>query len=284
MRTRWGRALGALVGIGIVTTAAAPARASSVESTLALVLGGVVITDIVFATYGISVAGKGQLPSQGWAIAETVFTVPQTVAVNVLFGTFAGKDDDDDALRVLALVPTMGVSILTTHGIWATSTTNVRPGVLAGSSIAVGADIALSTSALSAAMNGHLVGRPMGITAMLLTAPQVATASYLAATSAPGDRAGWIGLGAWSGALFVHGLVSTIRSHGSRDPEPANEPFPAPPPPPLLLPAKEPPPPPPLVPDNRPPLMVPESLRIGPTIVSDGVATAMGIGISGALF
>ena len=30
--------------------------------------------------------------------------------------------------------------------------------------------------------------------------------------------------------------------------------------------------------------MVPESLRIGPMMVTDGVATAMGIGVSGVLF
>ena len=288
MQTTWRRALAGLVGIGIVTTAAAPARASSsVESTLALVLGGIVITDIVFATYGIAVAGKGELPSPGWTIAETVFTVPQTVAANIFYGAIAGKDDDD-AVRVLALIPTMGVSILSTHGIWGTASTTVRPGVLAGSSIAVGANIALSTGAIAAAGNGHLSGRAVGITTMLLTAPQVAAASVIAANSPSSDRAGWIALSAWSGTLFVHGLVSAIRGHGSNDPQPAIEPDSAPPPQPPSPPppANAPPPfrPPPLVPNNRLPLMVPESLRVGPTIVTDGVATAMGIGVSGVLY
>ena len=37
-------------------------------------------------------------------------------------------------------------------------------------------------------------------------------------------------------------------------------------------------------PDSRSPLLVPASLRLGPTVMSDGVATAVGIGVSGALY
>jgi hypothetical protein len=51
--------------MGIVTTVAAPARANAIETALAVVVASVVITDVTFATYGIAVAGKGQLPSKG---------------------------------------------------------------------------------------------------------------------------------------------------------------------------------------------------------------------------
>lgn len=282
MRTILRRALGGLLGIGIVTTAAAPARASNdLETFVAVVVAAVVIPDVVFATYGIAVAGKGELPSKGWSIAETIFTVPQTVIGNTFYGTLQAKDEDEDGVRVALLASTMGVTILTTHGIWSTATTKVRPGVLAGSSIAVGADVALSTGVIASALSGRFSGRPIGITTMLFTAPQIAAAGYLGATSPSSSRAGWIGLTAWSGTLFLHGLVSTIRGHADNDPSPADPPVP----PPLPLPPKQtPPPPPPFVPNDKAPLMVPESLRIGPTIVSDGVATAMGIGVSGVLF
>jgi hypothetical protein len=287
MRTTWRRGLAGLVGIGIVTTAATPARASDADGLLAalvVVAAGIVITDVVFAAHGISVAGKGELPDNGWSIAETVFTIPQTVAGNLIVATVVSKDDED-ALQVLGLLPTIGVTILSTHGIWGTATTNVRPGVLAGSSIAVGADIALTTSVLARTVNGRLSTRAVGVTTMLFTGPQVAAASYLAATSPASDRGGWIALSAWSGALFVHGLVSTIAGHRSSDFGPVEAPPPPPPPPiPLPTPPVKAPPPPLEMPDNRPPLMVPESLRIGPMMVTDGVATAMGIGVSGQLF
>ena len=101
---------------------------------------------------------------------------------------------------------------------------------------------------------------------MILTTPQLITATYLGATSPPSSRAGWIALSAWSGGLFVHGLASSIAgSHGD-----ISTPLPAPPP--------EPPP------SSRPPLMVPASLRVGPMLVTDGVASVPGIGVSGVLF
>ncbi|MEP7122134.1 MAG: hypothetical protein ABJE95_14540 [Byssovorax sp.] len=284
MRTTWRRALTGLVGIGIVTTTAAPARASGLDSVvgvLVVVAAGIVVTDVVFAAHGIGVAAKGELPTSGWSIAETVFTVPQTVASNLVYARVS--KDDDDPIQVLALVPTIGVSILSTHGIWGTATTNVNPGVLAGSSIAVGTDIALTTGVLSRAMSGHFSSRPVGITTMLFTGPQVAAAGYLAATEPASSKSGWIALSAWSGALFLHGLVSTIAGHSSSEEGPVEAPPPPPLPRPLLVPANAPPPPPP-VPDDRPPLMVPESLRIGPMMVTDGVATAMGVGVSGVLY
>jgi hypothetical protein len=290
MRTTLRRALTGLVGMGIVTTAATPARASDMDGVvgaLVVIAAGIVITDVVFAAHGLGVAGKGELPGNGWSIAETIFTVPQAVAGNLVVATVASKNNEEDALQVLSLLPTIGVSILSTHGIWGTATTNVRPGVLAGSSVAVGSDIALSSYVLTRTAAGHLSRRSVGVTTMLFTAPQVAAAGYLAATTPAADRGGWIALGAWSGALFVHGLISTIAGQSGSDSWPVEAP-PPPPPPPLPLPLPPPPanaPPPPLqIPDNRPPLMVPESLRIGPMMVTDGVASAMGIGVSGVLF
>jgi hypothetical protein len=282
MRTTFRRALGGLLGLGIVTTAAAPARASDgLGSFFATVVAVVVIPDIVFASYGITVAAKGQLPSSGWSIAETVWTVPQTITGNLLYSELGRHQGDDTALQTILLLPTIGVSILSTHGIWSSATTNVRPSVLAWSSVAVGADVALTTGILSSSRHGKLSGRPIGITTMLFTAPQVAAASYFAATKPAPDRAGWIALSAWSGTLFLHGLISTLAGGETREDQPEDAPPAPPPPPPVRMTPSQPVRP---VPDNRPPLMVPESLRVGPTIVTDGVATALGIGVGGVLF
>jgi len=276
MRTIPRRVLGGLLGIGVVTTAAAPAHASNMfDSYFLAAVAITVIPDVTFATYDIVVASKGELPSSGWSIAETITTVPQTLLFNPMYAAVQDNDDGKDSLQVLLLVPAAGSAILSTHGIWSAATVNVRPAVLAGSSIAVGVNAALSTGVLANAVNGRFSGRAVGFAGMLLTAPQIAVGSYLSATSPSSNRAGWIGLTAWSGTLFLHGLVSMIRGHESHKVEPAP---PVPPPPPLLQ------QPPPFVPNERPTLLVPASIRVGPTVVSDGVASAPGIGISGVLF
>ncbi len=177
-------------------------------------------------------------------------------------------DRDNDGLHAAGLIPTMDVSILTTHGIWATATTDVHPGVLAGSSIVVGIDVALTSGVISSLGAGRFPGRAGGVVTLLFTGPQVAATGYLAAISPASDRGGWIALSAWSGALFTYGLVSAIHDHGAA----------------RAVTTSAPPAPPPLVPDKRPPLIVPESIRLGPTVVSDGVASAVGIGVSGVLF
>jgi hypothetical protein len=285
MRTTWRRALGGLVGMGIVTTAAAPAHA--LDQFDRYFIAGVVISlipDVTFATYDIVVASKGELPSHGWSVAETALTVPQTSFGYIASVALQGKgNDENSATQVLVLIPTIGVSILSTHGIWSTATTNVRSSVLAGTSAAVGADAALTTGVLTRTFTGHLSSRAVGITGMVFTAPQVAVASYLGATS-PSSRAGWIALSAWSGGLFLHGLASAIAGNHNESPPPA--PAPAPPAPPLspALPPGQAPSPAPTAPSARPPLLVPGSLRMGPMIVSDGVASAPGIGVSGVLF
>ncbi len=288
MRTTWRRALGGLAGLGIVTTAASPAHAlDQIEGYFVAAIVVTAIPVVTFATYDIAVAGKGDLPSRGWSIAETALTMPQTILGHAFTaGLQASGNDEDSALHVAVLLPTIGFSILSTHGIWSTATTNVRSSVLLGTSAAVSADAALTTGVLARTFTGHLSSRAVGITGMVFTAPQVAAASYLAATGPSSSRGGWIALGAWSGGLFVHGLVSAIAgNHGEDSAPPLPPPAPpdlpsSPPPPPGQAPSPSPPPP----PNNRPPLMVPESLRVGPMIVTDGVASAPGIGVSGVLF
>jgi hypothetical protein len=265
------RALGALLGIGIVTTAAAPAHAfSGIADAYIYSLVITVLPDAAFATYGIVVAGKGELPSAGLSIAEIAVTAPQTVFYTTVYAAYQGKDDDQEPLPSFFLIPSAATSILTTHGIWSTATSNVRPGVLAGASIAVGIDAVLTTGVLASTFNGRLSGREIGVATALLTAPQIAVASTLAATSPGPSRAGWIGLSAWSGALFVHGLASAIHGHG--DDPPPRAPFPS------ILRAPRP------APSSRRPLLGPSSIHVGPVVVSDGVASAPGIGVSGVLF
>jgi hypothetical protein len=267
MRSIWRCALGGIFGLGLITTAAAPAHAFS--DVAELYLYTLVITalpDAALGTYGVVVAARGELPGRGLSIAETAVAVPQTVFYSTFYAAYQAKEDDQGSIPMFLLMPTVATSILSTHGIWSTATTQVRPGVLAGASIAVGVDAALSTGAIASTLSGQLSGRDIGVATLALTAPQIAVGGYLVATTPASDRAGWIGLTAWSGALFLHGLASTIRGHRAN----------------VILPRSS-----PMAwraPNDGPRLVVPGSIRVGPTVVTDGVASAPGLGVSGVLF
>jgi hypothetical protein len=262
MRSIWRRALGGIFGLGILTTTAAPAHAFSGVADLYLYT--LVITslpDAALGTYGIVVAARGELPARGLSIAETAVAAPQMAFYSTFYAAYQGKEDDQGSIPMVLLIPTVATSILSTHGIWSLATTRVRPGVLAGGSIAVGVDAALTTGVVASTLSGQLSGRAIGVTTLVLTAPQVAVGGYLAATTPASDRAGWIGLTAWSGALFLHGLASTIRGHRAN----------------VSLPRSS-------AAAEGPRLLVPGSIRVGPTVVTDGVASAPGLGVSGVLF
>ena len=64
--------------MAVCTTTVTPARADNATEVLVTGIVAIIVTDVVFATYGITVAAKGELPANGWAVAETIFTVPQT--------------------------------------------------------------------------------------------------------------------------------------------------------------------------------------------------------------
>jgi hypothetical protein len=261
MRITWRGVLGGLLGLGIVTTATTPARAFSTAADLYIyTLVITALPDAALATYGIAVAAKGELPVRGLSIVETAVTVPQAVFYTTYYTAYQVKDDNQGSIPLLLLLPATATSILSTHGIWSTATTNVRPGVLAGASIAVGADAVLTTGAIAGAIAGRFSERPIGVATLVLTVPQIAGASYLAATGPAAERSGWIGLSAWSGALFVHGLISTIRGDraGVRSIGTAR--------------------------GERSLPLVPGSLRVGPSVVTDGVVSAPGLAVSGVLF
>jgi hypothetical protein len=259
--------LGAGLGLGLPPREAHARELDGVAVVVAIA-AGLVIADLTFTTYDLVVAGQGELPSKGWAIAETAFTVPQTLILNPLFAGLEASEKDSPALLFL-MVPTMGVSVLTTHGIWSLTSSSVHPGTLAGVSGFIGANATMTIGAVSMAWNGRLSNRWVGVAQIVCTLPQVILGGYEIGTRAP-DRAGWIGLTAWSGTLLLHGIASAIwggrRSHGDDTP-------PLPP----LPPAD----PPPEGDPEKPPLLVPASIHFAPTMLSNGIARTPGLVVGG---
>lgn len=232
----------------------------------ASIVTGLLIADLTFATYNIVVASQAELPSKGWAIAETVLTIPQTLVFNPFFAGLEASEKDSPWL-VLLMVPTMGVSALTTHGIWSLASDTVHPGTLVGVSAFIGANATMTVGAVGMAFDGRLSNRAVGVAQIVCTLPQVILGGYEIGTRAP-DRAGWIGLTAWSGTLLLHGIASSIwggrRSHDDDA---------APPPPP--------PPPSPAGDPQKPPLLVPASIHFAPTMLSNGIARTPGLVVGG---
>jgi hypothetical protein len=260
---RSGRLSAAILGAAIVTAAVRPARADGDDLFAALEVAFVAlfVADVAFAVNDIALGAKEELPDRGYAVAETIVGVPQALVFNPLFVVIAADDSNREAPGVpLLVIPTGGVTALTTHGIWRLADDGAHPVALPLVSSAVGANATLTLNALDAATDGDLVGRPMGIGQAIYTTPTLIGGTYEAIRD-PEHRGGWIALTAWSGALFLHGVASAIWDGPSGDPDLA------------------PPPPPPHPPERRerPPLLVPASIQIAPGVVTDGVAVAPGI-------
>ncbi|MFT3767572.1 MAG: hypothetical protein QM820_19125 [Minicystis sp.] len=263
MRSTRRTAVALAIGAGLWASSPATARASDTEVAVAVVMVAGAAADLGFTGYDLYVAGKRRLPARGAAIAEIAVTAPQAILYTAAGSVLLAEQHHDDPSTVLALLPLMWIDALAVHGIWATATDRVRPDLLPALSLMIGANTALSSLALTHALKGRLLRRPFGIAAMVLTAPQLAV-SIPAAIKSDRDRAGWIGAASWSGALFVHGLVSTILARPEPEPQP-----PIPPPPPV---------------PEKPPLLVPASLRVTPTVIHGDLGSAPGIMVTGMLF
>ncbi len=175
------------------------------------VLVGFLGADIAFAAHGLDAADKGYLARDGWIVAQTIVTVPQTLLFNTLLLGFntEGSRTSGDLAMLVGLIPTIAVSSLTTHGIWAAADGAAPADALAGVSVLVGTNIALTSGTLGRAFTGRLHSRWAGIVEMVATAPGVGIGVY-ESTFTRDQQGAWIALTAWSGGLFVHGLASAI--------------------------------------------------------------------------
>ncbi len=288
MRTFLRRAAAVLVGLSIAATALEaaaqmapdraplhvaapdswtdPATRESSSSPAYGVLGaglvGLAVADVSLGVYEGVLAAHGQRPSTGVGIAEAVVFSPQAIVLGAAQAVFAGSlPDREREIAGLGLVPVSALTYATlVHAVASEKLPTGRTGVLYGVSWAAGVDLALTLPALGSASDHRLFARSLGVMELALTAPQIGVASYGLVKDGR-NAAGWASLAGCSGALFVHGLFSVALPH--REPPP-DEPSPPP---------STPPPP---APPKRP-LLVPDSIDLGPAQVQGGA----GIGVSG---
>ena len=274
-----GLAAAAVVSLGAAREARADAASYALVGTGIGLLGA----DIAFAANGLSGAVNGRLDrNDGWLVAQTVVTAPQTALFNALifgFNTGDGRQQGDMA-SLFGVVPTISVSALTTHAIWglADGSETVPADALAGVSVLVGANVALTSGTVGRAVGGKLHSRWMGIVEMIATAPGTAIGAYESSFKRD-EQGAWIALTAWSGALFVHGLASAIADQTDESDWAAEEKSAAPSSSPSPSPSR---------PGSK--LRLRSSSRVAgwtppfvlsPTVVSDGVARVPGVMFSG---
>lgn len=211
----WATRAAALGAAGaVLLSATREARAGSEEAAIGVGIGlvaGFLGADIAFAANGLIAADKGVLARDGWITAQVIVTVPQTLLFNTLLlgmGTSESRTPGDLALMV-GLVPTIAVSALTTHGIWAAAETRAPADALAGVSVLVGTNVALTSSLLGRAITGRLHSRWAGVVEMAATAPGIGIGVYESSFRRD-QQAAWIALTAWNAGLFVHGVASVI--------------------------------------------------------------------------
>jgi hypothetical protein len=256
---------------GLLTASPRTARADTVGPAIAFaVVCALAVWDVTVFGYDTKTVADGHLPAKGWAIAEAAVGVPQAVLANGLYIVVSHDADPRDPANVALMLLPIGITSMATHGVWGAATTNVRPTALYGYSPLIGTNIALTAAAVGEAAARRLSGLPIGIAQTLLTAPQVVLGGVQIAHD-PANRNIWIGHTAWTTALLAHGIASIIVAAQERR-EPPPEPPPPPPRPREEDDEEE---------EEKPPLHVPASFHIVPGVVTDGVARAPGVVVTG---
>ncbi len=195
-------------------------------------VAGAIVGDVVFTSYDIATASKGQQPEKGWMVGQTALAGPQTVVSYIVIAVDA-ENPDFEARAPLAIPLAIAGSSLATHSIWSVATDRFPPGPRLGASWLIGLDLTFTTLSLSETFSGKLMPKGLGIVEALVMAPE-AVLGAVEAVRDPSARGGWIGIAGWSGVLATHGVISLLAGIANPQPLPKAQPRnphpPAPPP------------------------------------------------------
>lgn len=266
-RRRFIRALVTLPAAALTLAVATEARADGTDGIGAAVAGifitgtSIVVTGAVFTIHDVGTMSQGEPPALGWSIAESVLMTPSALLLDTLLAMQHGKEGPGSNFSsALFLIPGAWTGAMSAHGIWSLAAPNTDRRTVYGVSWAIGANLAFTTGAVSALFNERRTPPvAFGILEMLGTTPTILVGASRLLGNDDRYRAPWAALTVWSGALFVHGgiTLATAIVRGRREG--------------------------PAVPEEPPPRYgFAPRLHFAPTMVSDGVSRAPGIGVSGA--
>ena len=159
------------------------------------------LSDVTFTVADV-VAAANDSRHNAWVIPQAVLSAPQAILLGVV------EYDDHDFIPVALPIVINQLAAFASYGL---ASQHVSTTQLYGLSWGIGANAALTNNALAAASEGRIfVGRGVAITELAFAVPQLALAGYALhrPQDFPRQRAAVLTLGAWSSALFVHGMLS----------------------------------------------------------------------------
>lgn len=218
--------------------------------------GALVLTDLGFLAYDAIVVEDDNEPIEGVMIAQTAVWAPQMAVTNALM-IWGQIDREHGALFTLAgLVPAAFTTGMTTFGAWSLANQSVDVASRFGVSFMIGANFALTAGAVTSAfVHDHVASPYLAIPEIVIGSVQ-AVPSFVQAARDPDHRAAWLGLGAWSTVLAIHGAVSAgVWSTATEPAKDADDP-------------------------ERPPTGV--SWTIAPTVYTEGARSLPGLMAAGA--
>lgn len=219
-----------VVALALVLMPARRARADIVEDviTAVLVIGGIggigLGANIAFTVKDARTAYNGERLTSGWAIAQTVLTPPQALLFDgaMVWAHGSGEADDSPEMNLL-LVPAIWSSQMATYGIWSLAAEESRPADMYMVSWAIGANTAFMSGAVGAAIEKRFGGVYFGLAEMIGTTPSFLMGLSALSEARRRDESAWFALSVWSGALFMHGMASTVMGFKERDAEAEEE-------------------------------------------------------------
>jgi len=242
-------------GVLFEPEARAGTMAEELDTVIAIAIGAVVLgfvdVGLSFPEAGYAIGGD-RYPKP-FSITKIAICAPQALFYDGLtFGL--ARENRDPEVAVLTALMGGWTGAMSTSGSWGLAA-DIDAASLYGISWAIGMNTALTTMAVGSLVGGKRGKLAQGIFEMGGTLPTLAV-SAVRLTDPTSARPAWGALAGWSGLIFVHGLVTTLRARSSEASE------------------ERPP---------EPPAGAAFAPRVffSPTVVSDGVRSSPGLSVSG---
>jgi hypothetical protein len=211
--------LGVLAVVSSTATAAARADDGPLDAldhmlgdspTLTIVTSGVVvIADASATTIDAMDAFRGTSSERGFYAMELAIAAPQAAGFS-LAPYFFHIDRWSPAENLLLLLPFQAWSTaLATHGAWSLASTSLPSNARLGVSFLVGANWALTTTAIGCASWGDPSPLEVAVTEVGVGGSE-AIFSFVRAAGDETHTVEWVLLGTWSSLILAHGIVSLV--------------------------------------------------------------------------
>jgi len=191
-----------------ISATATPAAADD-DELIAAVVGGMGAIDLSFVVRDAVLFAQDKRESyRPNDIAEVVWNAPQAVVFHGMLGALY-VDEGEEAFAGLH-VPAMITSATTAHGAWSLAAPDAARSTRFLGSTAFGVNAALSTAAIAMYFDDR--NHEQEIIGVYMAGLSIAngSASFYLSEEDPAYRTMWLGQGAWSSLLVLHGVAAAF--------------------------------------------------------------------------